>query len=83
MLQFLWHYLKGKEFSRGPEGPSQSPVAREMRTNLATMDKSLMTVKQCTLAPRCYHDKEKCFHKYMVWLEGASSLFFLNRSNIV
>lgn len=54
-----------KGILQGPDGPSQSPVAREMGVSLTTMDKSLMTSRQCTLAPHCYYDKQKCFHKHM------------------
>lgn len=46
-----------KGIQQGPEGPCQSPVAGEMGVSLTTMDKSLMTSRQCTLAPHCYHDK--------------------------
>lgn len=54
-----------KGIQQGLEGPSQSPVAREMGVSLTTMDKCLMTSRQCTLAPHCYHDRKKCFHKHM------------------
>lgn len=54
-----------KGIQQGPDGLSLSPVAREMGVSLTTMDKSLMTSRQCTLAPYCYHDKEKCFHKHV------------------
>lgn len=64
-----------KGIQQGPKGPSQSPVAREMGVSLTTMDKSLMTSRQCTLAPHCYHDKEKCFHKHMLGLEEECFLF--------
>lgn len=64
-----------KGIQQGPDGPSQSPVAREMGVSWTTMDKSLMTSTQCTLAPHCYHDKEKCFHKHISGLEGVCFLF--------
>lgn len=54
-----------KGIQQGLEGPSQSPVAREMGVSLTTMDKSLMTSRQCTLAPHSYHDMKKCFQKHM------------------
>lgn len=62
-----------KGIQRGPEGLSQPPVPREMGVSLTTMDKSLMTSRQCTLAPHCCHDQEKCFHKHMSGLRGESS----------
>lgn len=55
-----------KGIQQGLEGPSQSPVAREMGVSLTTMDKCLMTSRQCSLAPHCYHDRKKCFHKHML-----------------
>lgn len=63
-----------KGIQQGPEGLSQSHVPREMGVSLTTMDKSLMTSRQCTLAPYCYHDEEKCFHKHMSGLKGESFL---------
>lgn len=71
----FWTIISKERNSAGARRPGQSPVAREMGVSLTTMDKSLMTSAQCTLAPYCYYDKEKCFHKHMRGLEGACFLF--------
>lgn len=75
-----------KGIQQGPEGLSQFPVPREMGVSLTTMDKSLMTSRQCTLAPYCYHDEEKCFHKHMSGLKGESfllSIFKLSKYYLI
>lgn len=51
-----------KGIQQGPEGPSQSPCGQKDAGYSNNNGQESLTHRQCTLAPYCYYDKEKCFH---------------------